>query len=163
MDKYSGIDNLISELKSLGINNVCIKYHEGSNTIGRGVNYRDAFFKYAKNFKDAGFKAGTWGYNYFNYVQDESDLIIEAPNNSDYYIFDAEDTVSGKISQAEKICELVRKSCPNERIGYSSLPIISYHEGIPYSVFNKYCNFASPQCYWGEMQLPINKYIDDML
>jgi len=50
VDKYGGIDNLISELKYWGINNVCIKYHEGSIPIGEGVNYRDAFLKYVKNF-----------------------------------------------------------------------------------------------------------------
>lgn len=162
IDKYGGIDNLISKLKALGINNVCIKYHEGSDPIGGGVNYREAFLKYVKNFKDAGFKVGTWGYNYFNHIPEESNLIIEALSKSDYYIFDVEDTVSGKAAEAEQICKLVRGKYPKAILGYSSLPIISYHKDIPYSVFNKYCDFASPQCYWGEMQYSINKCIDDM-
>ncbi|MFL0195408.1 hypothetical protein ACJDU8_07485 [Clostridium sp. WILCCON 0269] len=163
VNNYGSIDNLISKLKSLGITNVCIKYHEGSSPIGGGVNYRDSFLKYVKNFKDAGFKVGTWGYNYFNYVEDEASLINEALDNSDYYIFDAESDVAGKTSQTEEICELVRSKHPNAIIGYTTFPIASYHQDIPYSIFNKYCNFVSPQCYWCEMQWSINNCIDKML
>jgi hypothetical protein len=163
VDSYGGIDNLISKLKSLGITNVCIKYHEGASSTGGGIDFRTDFLKYVKNFKDAGFTVGTWGYNYFNHVQDEANLINEALDNSDYYIFDAESDVAGKASQAEQICKLVRSEHPDAILGYTSYPIASYHQDIPYSVFNKYCDFASPQCYWGEMQWSINDCIDKML
>lgn len=163
VEAYGGIDNLISKLKSLGINNVCIKYHEGSSPTGGGTPYRDDFLKYVQNFKNAGFKVGTWGYNYFNDIQSESNLIIEALNNSDYYVFDPEVDVSGKEEQAEEVCSLVRSQCPNAVIGYSSFPIASYHQDIPYSVFNKYCDFAAPQCYWGEMQWSVTSCMDRMI
>ncbi|MFL0198637.1 Ig-like domain-containing protein [Clostridium sp. WILCCON 0269] len=163
VDKYGGIDNLISKLKSLGVTNVCIKYHEGSSPTGGGIDFRADFLKYVNNFKEAGFEVGTWGYNYFNYVQDEANLIIDALNNSDYYIFDPEDDVAGKTEQAEEVCELVRSKCPNAVIGYASFPVESYHQDIPYSVFNKYCDFAAPQCYWGDMQWSVTACIDKML
>lgn len=163
VNKYGGIDSLINYLKSINIEDVCIKYHEGSSVTGGGINFKADFLKYVNNFKNAGFKVGTWGYNYFNYIQTESNLIIEAINNSDYYIFDVEDHVVNKFDEAEQVCSIVRNACPNACIGYSSFPIVSYHLDIPYVIFNNYCDFASPQCYWGEMQWSVNKCIDTML
>lgn len=163
VDAYGGIDNLISKLKSLGITNVCIKYHEGASPTGGGMDFRDDFLKYVNNFKEAGFEVGTWGYNHFDDVQGEADLIIDALHNSDYYVFDPEDAVSGKTEQAEQICKLVRSECPNAVIGYSTFPVASYHQDIPYSVFNEYCDFAAPQCYWGEMKWSVTDCLDRML
>lgn len=163
VQKYGSIEGVINKLKSLNINDVCIKYHEGSSPIGAGEDYRAAFLKYKDTFKAAGFRVGTWGYNYFNNVQAEANLIIEATRNSDYYIFDPEVDVSGKFNQAEQVCQIVRNAEPNATIGYSSFPIVSYHQDIPYSVFNRYCNFASPQAYWGEMQWSIQNCINKML
>lgn len=163
VNKYGNIDKLISKLKSLNINDVCIKFHEGAGYIGGGVNFRDDFIKYKENFKNAGFKVGTWGYNYFNYIDTEAKIVIEALDNSDYYIFDTEVDVSNKFAAAEIVCKTVRNAHPNAVLGYSSFPIVSLHLDIPYTTFNKYCNFASPQSYWGEMQWDINKCIDKML
>ncbi|WP_369704994.1 Ig-like domain-containing protein [Clostridium moutaii] len=163
VDAYGGIDNLIAKLKSMGINNVCIKYNEGSSPSGGGTNFRDDFLKYVGNFKQAGFIVGTWGYNYFNYPEDEANLIIEALNNSDYYVFDAEDAVSGKTQQAEQVCQIIRNKCPNAIIGYTSFPIASYHQDIPYSVFNEYCDFSAPQCYWGDMQWSVASCLNKMV
>ncbi|WP_373844344.1 Ig-like domain-containing protein [Clostridium sp.] len=163
VDAYGGIDNLISKLKSLGINNVCIKYNEGERASGGGMNFREDFLKYVNNFKEAGFKVGTWGYNHFDDVQGEANIIVDAINNSDYYVFDPEDAVSGKTNQAEEICQIVRSECPDAIIGYTTFPIASYHQDIPYSVFNKYCDFAAPQCYWGEMRWSVTKCMDKMI
>jgi len=160
--KYGGIDNLIKKMTSLGVDDICIKFHEGSSPIGGGVNFRLDFLKYKESFKKAGFKVGTWGYNYFNNVTAEANLIIEALNNSDYYIFDPEVDVAGKTSEAEQVCKIVRKAHAKATIGYSSFPIVSYHRDIPYAVFNKYCDFASPQIYWGEMRWDVNKCINKM-
>lgn len=163
VDTYGGIDNLISKLKSLGISNVCIKYNEGERASGGGMNFREDFLKYVNNFKEAGFKVGTWGYNHFDDVQGEADIIVDAINNSDYYVFDPEDAVSGKVTQAEEICQIVRSKCPDAIIGYTTFPIASYHQDIPYSVFNEYCDFAAPQCYWGEMKWSVAKCMDKMI
>jgi hypothetical protein len=163
VNKYGSVEKLIFKLKSLGITNVCIKFHEGASPNGGGINYKDVFLKYVNNFKNAGFTVGTWGYNYFNDVQSEADLINQALNNSDYYIFDVEDTVAGKSDEAERICNLVREKQPKSIIGYSSFPIVSYHRNVPYQVFNKYCDFASPQCYWGEMRYSVTKCMDQMI
>lgn len=163
VNKYGNIDNLIAKLKSLNINDICIKFHEGASYIGGGINYKDAFMKYKANLKNAGFTVGTWGYNYFNYTDTEAKIIIKALDNSDYYVFDPEVDVSNKFSQAEIVCNTVRNARPNAILGYSSFPIVSLHLDIPYTVFNKYCNFASPQTYWGEMQWDVNKCIDTML
>ncbi|NMM64990.1 hypothetical protein HBE96_20580 [Clostridium sp. P21] len=163
VDTYGGIDNLISKLKSLGITNVCVKYNEGERATGGGMNFRGDFLKYVDNFKKAGFKVGTWGFNHFNNVEGEANLIIDAVKNSDYYVFDVEDAVIGKTEQSEKVCQLVRNQCPNAVLGYTSYPIASYHQDIAYSVFNKYCDFSAPQCYWGEMKWPIKKCMDKMI
>lgn len=163
VDAYGGIDNLISKLKSLGIANVCIKYNEGERASGGGMNFREDFLKYVNNFKEAGFEVGTWGYNHFDDVEGEANIIVDALNNSDYYVFDPEDAVSGKTEQAEEICQIVRSKCPNAIIGYTTFPIASYHQDIPYSVFNKYCDFAAPQCYWGEMKWSVTACMDKMI
>jgi hypothetical protein len=159
VNKYGGIDNLIGKLKSLNIKDVCIKFHEGASYSG----FRDPFLKYKANFKNAGFKVGTWGYNYFNDTYTEGRIIIDALDNSDYYMFDPEVNVLNKFTAAETVCQAVRQAHPKSTIGYASFPIVSLHLDIPYSVFNKYCNFASPQAYWGEMQWDINTCIDKML
>lgn len=162
VDAYGGIDNLIAKLKSMGINNVCIKYNEGSSPSGGGTNFRNDFLKYVGNFKRAGFIVGTWGYNYFNYVESEANIIMEALDNSDYYVFDAEDAVAGKTQQTEQILQIIRNQYPSAIIGYTSFPIVSYHQDIPYSVFNKYCDFSAPQTYWGDMQWSVAACLDEM-
>ncbi len=167
VDSYGGIDALIQKLQNMGINNVCIKYNEGSSPSGGGTNFRDDFLKYVGDFRRNGFIVGTWGYNYFNYPESEADIIVDALNNSDYYVFDAEGDsnvagVANKFDAAEQVCQIVRSKCPNAIIGYSSFPIASYHQNIPYSVFNKYCDFSAPQCYWKEMGWSVASCLDTM-
>ncbi len=151
VEKYGSIDAVIAQLKQLGIHNVCMKFHEGASPIGGGVDYRAAYYQYKDAFKKAGFTVGTWGYNYFNDLPAEEGLIDEAIKNSDYYIFDPEADTSGKFSQAKTILTNLRKKHPKFLIGYSTFPIASFHKDIDYKDFDKYCDFASPQIYWGEL------------
>jgi hypothetical protein len=159
VNQYGSIQALISHLKSLGVNNVCIKYHEGSSYSGGGVNFKSDYLKYYSYFKQAGFTVGTWGYNYFNNQGAEANVIVEALQNSSYYIYDPEIDVSGKWTACANVCATVRRST-TKPIGYSSFPIASYHQDIPYSVFNQYCDFTSPQIYWGELQWDSTKAIN---
>jgi hypothetical protein len=161
--KHGSIENVISKLKELNILDVCIKYHEGSYRIGGGINYRNDFLKYKSIFENNGFTVGSFGYNYFNNIRAESNLIIEALNNSDYYIFHAELDVRNKFVQTEEICKIIRAAHPKAKIGYSSFPIVSYHTDIPYIVFDKYCDFATPRCYFYEMRWTIQKCMDTMM
>lgn len=159
VNQYGSIQALISHLKSIGITNVCIKYHEGASYSGGGVNFKESYLKYYDAFKVAGFTVGTWGYNYFNYPGTEANIIVEALQNSDYYIYDPEVDVSNKWTASANVCATVRRSS-NKLIGYSTFPIATYHQDIPYSVFNQYCDFTSPQIYWGELQWNASKAID---
>ena len=158
VNQYGSIEGLISHLKSTGITNVCIKYHEGSSYFGGGVNFKSDYLKYYSYFKKAGFKVGTWGYNYFNNQGTEANIIAEALQNSDYYIYDPEVDVSNKWTASANVCATVKRST-TKPVGYSSFPIASYHQDIPYSVFDKYCDFASPQIYWEELQWNSDKAI----
>ena len=159
VNHYGSIQSLISHLKSIGVNNVCIKYHEGASYTGGGVNFKNDYLKYYSYFKQAGFKVGTWGYNYFNYAGTEANIIVEALQNSDYYIYDPEVDVSGKWTASANVCATVRKNT-SKPIGYSTFPIATYHQDIPYGVFNQYCDFTSPQIYWGELQWPAQTAIE---
>lgn len=163
VSKYGSISALINRLKGLGINDVCIKYHEGSGFVGGGVNYKADFMKYVKDLKNSGFRVGTWGYNHFNHIEEEVNCIKDALLNSDYYVYDPEVDVANKFQQAQSVCSSVRTAYPKALIGYASFPIVSYHQDIPYSVFDRYCDFASPQAYWGEMQWDVSKCLDKML
>lgn len=163
VDKYGGIDNLISQLKSLGINDVCIKYHDGTNTAAGGTDFKGNFLKYVGDFKNAGFRVGTWGYNYFNDPANEVNVIMDAIKNSDYYVFDAEDDVVNKSAQAESVLKTIRQYIPNAVLGYTSFPIESYHQDVPYAIFNEYCDFTEPQLYWGELQWSVTKATDKMI
>ncbi|MBP2032185.1 hypothetical protein J2Z42_000850 [Clostridium algifaecis] len=163
VDKYGGIDNLISELKSLGINDVCIKYHDGTDTAADGADFKGDFLKYVGDFKNAGFKVGTWGYNRFNDPSTEVNIIMDAIKNSDYYVFDAEDDVVNKTSQTESVLKTIRQYIPNAVLGYTSFPIESYHQDVPYAIFNEYCDFTAPQLYWGELQWSVTKATDKMI
>lgn len=162
VDRYGSIEALISHLKSIGITNVCVKYHEGSSYYGSGVNFKSDYLKYYNAFKSAGFTVGTWGYNYFNYPGTEANIIVEALQNSDYYIYDPEVDVSNKWTASADVCATVRRST-NKLIGYSSFPIATYHQDIPYSVFESYCDFSSPQIYWGELQWDISKAVNQTI
>ena len=161
--KYGSIEKVICKLKELNILDVCIKYHEGSYAIGAGINFRNDFLKYKSIFKNNGFTVGSFGYNYFNNIGAESKLIIDALNNSDYYIFHAEIDVRNKFAQAEEMCKIIRMAHPQGKLGYSSFPIASYHTDIPYIVFEKYCDFATPKCYFYEMRWTIQKCMDTMI
>lgn len=160
VNKFGSINALIDILKRLSISDVCIKYHEGSKFADEGINFKEAYMSYANDFKNAGFRVGTWGYNYFNNVADEINCIKSAIDNSDYYIYNPEVDVANENSAAEMVCSSIRNRYPDTIIGYSTFPIISYHENIPYLVFNKYCDFASPKCYWGEMKWNVDVCID---
>ncbi|APM39384.1 peptidoglycan-binding domain-containing protein [Clostridium kluyveri] len=159
VNQYGSIEALISHLKSIGITNVCIKYHEGASYTGGGINFKNDYLKYYDAFKAARFAVGTWGYNYFNYPGTEANIIVEALQNSDYYIYDPEVDVSNKWTASANVCATVRRST-NKLIGYSTFPIATYHQDIPYSVFNQYCDFTSPQIYWGELQWSAPKAIE---
>lgn len=163
VNNHGGINGLIAYLKSLNVNNICIKYHEGAGTSGGQTDFREDFYKYKDAFKRAGFTVGTWGYNYFNHPQEESNLIIEALKNSDYYVYDPEIDVANKATQTEEVCKAVREACPDGLIGYASFPIVHYHENINYAAFNKYCDFAAPQIYWDDMGWNVNHAIDATL
>ena len=162
IDKCGDVDNLIAKLEALGVNDVCIKYHEGSSPIGDGINLKVDFLTYVSKFKKSGFRVGTWGCNHFDHIHEEANLIIEALNNSDYYVFNPEDDVFGKKAQAEKVCKIVRNTHPKAVMGYSTFPTVSIHKDIPYHIFNEYCDFASPKCYWGNLQWSLNRCIDKM-
>ena len=161
--KHGSIEAMILKLKELNILDVCIKYHEGSYAIAERINYRNDFLKYKSIFKKNGFTVGSFGYNYFNNIKAESNLIIDALNNSDYYIFHAEIDVRNKFSQTEEICKIIRIAHPKAKIGYSSFPIGSYHTDIPYEVFDRYCDFTSPRCYFYEMRWTVQKCMDTMI
>lgn len=151
---------VLKRINSLSVKDVCIKYHDGYG----GSGFKTNFLKYAPVLKNGGIKVGAWGYNYFNYLNGEANLIIEALNNgADYYIFDGEGEIEGKSKQAEQVLNKVRSAEPNAILGYAPFPYVSYHSQYPYKVFDKYCNFASPQCYASEIGTSLKACIDKTL
>lgn len=135
---------IINKLKTLNCNNVCIKYHDGSMAL----DFEDDFLEYMPILKAAGIKVGAWGYNYFNYPDAEASLIRCALfNGADYYIFDGEEEIEGKSDQTENVLQQVRSAYPTANLGYAPFPYIKYHLNYPYKIFDKYCNFATPQSY----------------
>lgn len=153
-------ETVLNRLNNLKIKDVCVKYHDGYG----GTTFKANFLKYAPVLKNGGIRVGAWGYNYFNYINEEANLIIEALNNgADYYIFDAEGEVEGKANQTEQVLKIVRNAKPNAILGYAPFPYVSYHDQYPYNVFENYCNFASPQCYAHEIGTSLRACIDKTL
>lgn len=160
IDDLGTPEEVLAKINSLGIKDVCLKYHDGYG----GSGFKANFLKYAPVLKNGGIKVGAWGYNYFNYTNQEADLIIESLNNgADYYIFDGEAEIEGKFAQTEKVVSRVRNAKPNAILGYAPFPYVSYHPQYPYSIFNKYCNFASPQCYSYEIGTSLTACINKTL
>lgn len=160
IDSLGTPEEVLNRLNDLSAKDVCIKYHDGYG----GSGFKTNFIKYAQVLKNGGIKVGAWGYNYFNYVDQEAGLIVEALNNgAEYYIFDAEGEVEGKAARAEQVLQKVRSAKPNAVLGYAPFPYVSYHSQYPYSVFNKYCNYASPQCYAHEIGTSLKDCIDKTL
>lgn len=153
-------DVVISKLKDLNIDDVCIKYHDGRAPM----NFKSDFLEYMPALKRAGIRVGAWGYNYFNSPDSEADLVIDSfRNGADYYIFDAEIEVEGKVQQTENVLQQVRKSVPKARLGYAPFPYANLHSSYPYEVFDKYCDFASPQLYWQTIGDPVDISINKMV
>jgi hypothetical protein len=153
-------EQVLAQLNSLGVKDVCIKYHDGYSTS----QFKDNFLKYYPVLKNGGLKVGAWGYNYFNYTDEEANLVIEALNNgADYYIFDAEGEIEGKATQTQYVLNKVRSAKPQAVLGYAPFPYVTYHRTYPYEVFNEYCNFASPQCYAYEIGTSLQDCIQKTL
>lgn len=143
-------EEVVQQLKELNISNVCLKYHDGNG----GLQFKNAFLEYAPIFKQNNITVGAWGYNYFNYPENEAALVIEAlSNGADYYIFDGEIELEQgrKIQETYKVMQMVRQAHPNALLGYCPFPYIHYHTDYPYEAFDKYCDFVSPQCYSNEI------------
>lgn len=160
MDELGSPEEVLARLNSLKINEVCLKYHDGYG----GSVFKANFLKYAPILKSAGVIVGAWGYNYFNYVNEEVKVIIEALDNGvDYYIFDGEDEIEGKQNETEQAVREIRNAKPNAILGYAPFPYASCHPNYPYQVFDKYCNFVSPQCYSYEIGTSLKVCIDKTL
>lgn len=141
-------EQVLAKLNSLGVKDVCIKYHDGYSNS----QFKTNFLKYCPVLKNGGIKVGAWGYNYFNYKDEEANLIIEALNRgADYYVFDGEGEIEGKSAQTEYVLKKVRSAKPQAILAYAPFPYVSYHRTYPYAAFNNYCNYVSPQCYAHEI------------
>lgn len=152
-------EEVVQKLKELNISNVCLKYHDGNG----GLQFRDAFLEYMPILKQNNIKVGAWGYNYFNYPEEEAALVIEALNNgADYYIFDGEVELEQgkKYQETDRVMQIVRQAFPNALLGYCPFPYVHYHEDYPYGAFEKYCDFVSPQCYSNEIGTDLGKCLD---
>lgn len=160
VDELGSPEEVLTKLNSLKVKDVCLKYHDGYG----GAVFKSNFLKYAPILKNGGIKVGAWGYNYFNYLNEEAKLIIEALNNgAEYYIFDGEDEIEGKAKETEQVLQQVKNSKPDAVLGYAPFPYVSLHQNYPYKIFDKYCNFASPQSYSYEIGTGFKVCIDKTL
>lgn len=84
-------------------------------------------------------------------VQDEiacvGAMLEQAGPNIKGLVVDAEAETEGRADQANIYALAVRRLLGNKFFAYSPLPVIDYHQALPYAQFNQVCDAVMPQFY----------------
>jgi hypothetical protein len=99
--------------------------------------------------KAEGLEVHGWAYCYGEDVDAElavAESCFEA--GADGYVADVEAEYEGRWREAERFAEgLARLRRPGRLIGYTPLPVIDYHQALPYAQLNRVADVVMPQLY----------------
>lgn len=135
------IDAIVTKAKSYGVG-VIVKTHDGASENPNGPSGPAL----VRALKSANVPVRAWGYCYPDV--DANRQAAFAARTECEYIADVEIEYDGQPEAAQRLTEALREAMPTRRLGYSPLPIISYHDGGQYAAFNG-LDFAAPQAYAG--------------
>lgn len=150
--------------KEIGLDWVCLKFQDGINVTDGSVVSDFENIKpdrYVQLLKEAGIKVHGWGYVYGGTklrVDCEVNATIQAIERfkPDSWCIDAEKEYKDPITTeqlASRYVTNVRLRTPIT-VGYTSYRYPSYHETFHWDIFNRNCDYASPQVYWEQATNP---------
>lgn len=158
--QFSGAEHgdpvkIAKKAKHVGLDGILVKTNDGGKWY-RGTP-KKSFKKLLKECHKLGVRVYAWGYVYGNKPKVEAQRAIEAMKmGADGYVFNAESHFRNKPHSAKILAGTVRnyvaKYAPKKVLGYSTFCRINKQGGIPYEIFDRYCNVAMPQLYWVEFR-----------
>jgi len=149
------VDKIVEKAKWAKLDYVIVKTHYGSEWAE--YNGREKTRKLVNALHAAGIKAYAWGYVYGRFPEAEADRAIESLEMGfDGYIWNAEAHMRNRPEEAETQCRIVREyvdaNCPTAILGYSTFCRVQNQAGIPFEVYDRYCDVAMPQVYFSWFQ-----------
>lgn len=162
------VSAMVKKAKWAGLDYVLVKTHDGSKWVK--YNSRERIQEIVVKFHQAGIKVYSWGYVYGSHPEEEAKRAIEALDmGCDGYVFNAEVDMRNKTLAAETQCSLVRSWIDihdtKKIMGYSTFCRVQNQSGIPFEVYDKYCDVAMPQVYfnwfrgWTSAQAAVNTMV----
>jgi hypothetical protein len=168
-------------VREAGCQGVFVKSDDGGHAFDQGR----PVWEIVQSLQQEGLKAGLWGYVYGcdrpTVIYDDlkqtaaeeaamaARFIGERPvagyRGPDAYVVDVEAEYerqpSNPASSAERYLQSVRAAAGNDfPLLYAPLAQPDYHRGLPYRVFNRYCQAAMPQAYHNAMEVSPERAIE---
>lgn len=145
------VSKIVEKAQWAKLDYLLIKTHDGSKWVD--YNRMEKIEQLVNALHAVGIKAYAWGYVYGTYSDEESKRAIEALDMGfDGYVFNAEIHMRNRDSAALHQCLMLRSyidaQCPAKILGYSTFCRVQNQEGIPFEIYDKYCDVAMPQVYF---------------
>lgn len=145
------VDKMVARAKEAGLDYILVKTNDGSKWVD--YNPVTKVKEVIEKFHAANMKVYAWGYVYGTYSDEEAKRAIEALDlGSDGYIFNAEIHMRNRYSAAEHQCLMLRShvdaNYPEKILGDSTFCRVQSQRGIPFEVYDRYCDVAMPQVYF---------------
>lgn len=141
---------IVTAAGAMGLSGLIVKAWDGAN-------YWSQIERIVGPARKAGLTVGAWGYSYGQNIQGEIGAMQRAAAvDPDWLVIDAEieyESANGGAMATSLFNALGAGSLNRAVLGYSSFALPEYHPQFPYDVFDKHCQVALPQVYWGEMRM----------
>lgn len=153
-----GVHGIIDTCWRTGVRNVFIKGGDGPHV------WDQVTPDLVNALKAEGLNVYVWHYTYLGWlpgtvhgdsfkwtVQHEiacvADMLNAVGNNVDGFVSDPEAETEGRPDQARDFARAVRGMLGDKFFGYAPLPVIDYHQDLPYVQFNGFADAMMPQFY----------------
>lgn len=163
IDHCGGVDGIIEACKRTRANNVFLKGGDGPHV------WDQVTTDVVNALTDAGLNVYLWHYTYLGWIDntphgdtwkwtfaDEvtcvEEMLARGGPNVRGIISDNEAETEGRWREAEGYCAAVRAALPDRYFGHAPLPVIDYHQELPYVQYNAVCDGVQPQFYSRNLQ-----------
>lgn len=150
LEQCDGVPGVLERAQALGLSHVLLKVGDGAGygTARDPEVFRRQWEGAVGPLHDAGLRVLSWSYVYLDDPAGEAEVALWAlRHGADGHVFDVEGESAGKASAAQTLCSNMRTEAPDAFLAYAPLPVISYHQRLPYAQFNQVCNAVLPQFY----------------
>jgi hypothetical protein len=165
IDQCGGVPGIIDACRRTRTTNVFVKGGDGPYA------WDQVTTQLVDELTNAGLNVYLWHYAYLGWlpntvhgddfkwsVHDEAgcvkNMLARGGPNVKGFIADVEAESEGRWRQATAYCNVLRPllAADNRWFAYAPLPVIDYHQALPYVQFNAYCDAVLPQFYSRNLQ-----------